>query len=240
MTDTGNLAPGPDRTAALEQYRQRAGVYDLELALFEPLRRQAISRLGLQHGDCVLDIGCGTGLSLALLRQAVGIKGRIIGIEQCPEMIEHARERVERQQLGKVTLLRAPVESAALHGKADAALFHFTHDILIRPDAVANVVRHLRPGARVVACGLKWAGIWVMPVNFFVWGAAMRSVTSMRGLQQPWMDLAKRVADLRVETMWASSIYIASGQIADPIRSPRSPKKRTKHCGQVLDSSGGS
>lgn len=56
MTDTSNLAPGPDRTAALEQYRQRAGVYDLELALFEPLRRQAISRLGLRHGDCVLDV----------------------------------------------------------------------------------------------------------------------------------------------------------------------------------------
>ena len=67
----------------------------------------------------------------------------------------------------------------------------------------------------MVACGLKWAGIWAMPVNFFVWGAAMRSVTSMRGLQQPWMDLAARVADLRVETTWASGIYIASGQVAD-------------------------
>lgn len=28
----------PDRQAALEQYRRRSGVYDLELALFEPFR----------------------------------------------------------------------------------------------------------------------------------------------------------------------------------------------------------
>ena len=35
------MKPGPDRDAALEQYRRRADVYDLELALFEPIRREA-------------------------------------------------------------------------------------------------------------------------------------------------------------------------------------------------------
>ena len=69
----------PDRRAALAQYRSRANGYDNELALFEPLRREAVARLNLGRGDTVLDVGCGTGLSFALLDDAVGHQGRIVG-----------------------------------------------------------------------------------------------------------------------------------------------------------------
>ena len=41
---------GPDRSAALDQYRRRASVYDLELLLFEPVRRQALAWLAPRPG----------------------------------------------------------------------------------------------------------------------------------------------------------------------------------------------
>ena len=208
--------PGPDRAAALAQYRRRAGVYDLELALFEPIRRKAIARLALQRGDVVLDVGCGTGLSLALLRQGVGAQGAIIGIEQSPEMIAKARERVAHKGWKNVTLLCAPVESAQIARQADAALFHFTHDILRRPEAVANVIRHLKPGARVVASGLKWASAWAAPANLLVLPAALRSVTSLEGLHKPWSRLAEFTQSLDVEPMLLGAVYIASGRLAAP------------------------
>lgn len=216
MSHTGKARHGPDRSAALSLYRRRAGIYDLELALFEPIRQQAIARLGLQRGDVVLDVGCGTGLSLALLREGVGATGRIIGIEQSPEMIERARERVAQNGWGNVTLLCTPVETAEIAGQADAALFHFTHDILRRPEAVANVVRHLEPGARVVASGLKWAGGWAVPANLLVLPAALHSVTSLEGLRKPWSRLAARTGPLDVETALLGAVYIASGRLAGP------------------------
>ena len=162
----------------------------------------------------MLDVGCGTGLSLALLRHGIGARGKVIGIEQSPEMIRQAQERIARQQWKNVSLLCSPVETARIACRADAALFHFTHDILLRPDAVANVVRHLKPGARVVACGLKWAPAWAMPANLLVLAAALRSVTSLEGLRRPWSGLADCVGPLELTTLWAGTVYIASGRVA--------------------------
>ena len=112
--------------AALAQYRRRAAVYDLELKLFEPARRAAIERLALRSGEVVFDVGCGTGLSLPLLRQAVGAKGHIVGIEQSPEMMALARQRVRQYGWRNITLIEAPVAEATMARSANAALCHFT------------------------------------------------------------------------------------------------------------------
>ena len=212
----------PDRhDAALAQYRRRASIYNIELALFEPIRRSAIARLGLRPGDTVIDAGCGTGLSLPLLRAAVGPGGRIVGIEQSPEMLAQARACVHKQGWQNVTLIEASVEDAAIGGLpdagADAALFHFTHDILREPSAVANVAGALRPGASVVACGLKWATAWALPVNLFVLGAALHSVSSLAGLAQPWSLLAARLDGLEVDSAGAGAFFIARGILRAPV-----------------------
>jgi len=214
MPESGKPSRAPSRAAALAMYRRRARLYDLELALFEPIRDKAIERLALRRGETVLDVGCGTGLSLPLLRRAVGAQGRIVGIEQSPEMIQQARERVEKARWHNVTLLCAPVETAAMPVRADAALFHFTHDILRRSEAVANVVAHLKPGARVVATGLKWAPRWAVPVNALVLPAALHSVTSLEGLGKPWSRLAEHLGRLEVSTTLLGAVYIASGRVA--------------------------
>lgn len=204
---------GPDRRAALAQYRRRAAIYDLELALFEPIRRRAIARLALQRGQTVLDLGCGTGLSLDLLRQGVGPQGRVVGIEQSPEMLAKARVRVREQHWRNVTLLGSPVETADIGVQADAALFHFTHDILCTPTALARVIAHLRPGARIVAAGLQWSQRWAVPTNLFVWSAARHSVSSLQGLDAPWRGLVRHTGDLDVDSTLLGAVFIAAGQM---------------------------
>jgi ubiquinone/menaquinone biosynthesis C-methylase UbiE len=215
-------SPCPDRAAALAQYRRRASVYDLELLLFEPIRSRAIAHLELRPGDVVLDVGCGTGLSFAGLRERIGDAGRIVGIEQSPEMIAKARDRIAEQGWDHVRLVNAPVAQAVIRGKADAALFHFTHDILRDPAAVANVIRHLKPGGRVVACGLQWAPRWAVGVNLAVLAAARYSVTTLEGLAKPWTHLARMVANLRIESAFFGGVFLAAGAVrgdATPRRS---------------------
>ena len=230
-----NANAGPDRRAALAQYRRRAGIYDLELALFEPLRRLAVERLVLRRGDCVLDVGCGTGLSLSLLAKQVGTRGRIVGIEQSAEMLARAHQRVEAARGCQVTLLCAPADEAAIPVMADAALFHFTHDVLRQPEALANVLRHLKPGARVVASGLKWAPRWALgvpsPINLFVAPAAAHSVTSFEGLDRPWSLLQVQLGALEVAPAMMGGACLAWGLCPQPTPSvaqglPHSSRKR--------------
>jgi ubiquinone/menaquinone biosynthesis C-methylase UbiE len=202
----------PDRAAALAQYRHRAAVYDWELAAFEPLRVEAIDALALCPGETVIDVGCGTGLSLPALHRAVGPRGQVIGIEQSPEMIERARARAADHGWPHCRLVLAPVELAEIGAMADAALFHFTHDILQTPAALANVLAHLKPGARVVAAGLKWADpgpAWA--ANLFVLGAAMRSVSSLAGLGEPWALLRQQLGALDAEPRLLGAAYLARG-----------------------------
>jgi SAM-dependent methyltransferase len=202
----------PDAPRALAQYRRRAAHYDLELLPFEPVRADAIASLELRAGQSVLDVGCGTGLSFAGLKQKVGTRGRIVGVEPSPEMLARARERVAQHGWTGIELLEASAAEAPLHGKADAALFHFTHDVLRDPPSLDNVLAHLKPGAHVVACGLQWAPPWMAPTNFFVLGAALYSVTCMDGLDRPWDLLAGRLADVRVETRGLGGIYVLRGR----------------------------
>lgn len=208
------MPAGPDRGAALRQYRRRAGVYDLELALFEPIRREAVAMLRLRPGETVLDAGCGTGLSLPLLRAAVGPSGQVVGIEQSPEMLAQARRRVARHRWRNVELVESPAESAPWPPgvrPADAAIFHFTHDLLQRPEAVAHVLALLAPGARIVASGLCWAPRWALAVNAAVLLAALRSTTTQAGLQRPWAGLERQGAALRVERRLLGAVYLAAG-----------------------------
>lgn len=209
--DPGRRLDRPDRQTALRQYKGRARYYDTELMLFEPIRAEAIALLQLHPGDRVIDVGCGTGLSFDRLQSRVGRIGGIVGIEQCPEMIEQARAKVAQRKWANVELVEAPAALAKFDGLADAAIFHFTHDILRDEAAVANVFAHLNPGARVVAAGLQWAPPWAWPTNGFVMLAALYSTTSLEGLGHPWSRLAPRLVDFRVQHTPLGGIYIASG-----------------------------
>jgi ubiquinone/menaquinone biosynthesis C-methylase UbiE len=202
----------PHQQKALQKYAGHAGDYDrTETDRVAPMRRAVIATLGLKPGHVVLDVGCGTGLSFPLLEESVGPGGRIVGIDQSPDMLLRARARVADRGWQNVTLVEAPAAAAEIPIQADAALFHFTHDIMRTPRAVANVVEHLKPGGHVVAIGIKWAPWWRVRANLRTWRLARAYTTTFEGLRAPWSHLADLVPDLHAESLADGFLYFARG-----------------------------
>jgi SAM-dependent methyltransferase len=207
-------AAPPDRARALARYGDVAPDYDALTASGEAYRRRTVERLAPAAGDVVLDVGCGTGLNFDVLADAVGRGGRVVGVEQCGAMAVRARERAE--SLPGVSVIAAPAEDADLPEGADAALMCGTHDILRSPRALENVVRHVRPGGRVVAGGPKWASWWwpgAPALNIWTWQLNRRYVTTFEGFDRPWSRLAGLLADVEVEEVLYGGGFIAAGRV---------------------------
>jgi ubiquinone/menaquinone biosynthesis C-methylase UbiE len=208
---------GPDPHRALEQYRRLAPTYDRRALLLERLvlqrsRRRVIARLGPVAGATVIDVGCGTGLTLPLLVDAVGSAGRVTGIELSPDMLAIARQRVRTNGWTNVELIESAVEDASLPEIADAAVFHFTHDILQSRAALENVVKLVRPGGRVAAASARRAS-WVP--SAIARAVARPYVTTFEGLDRPWRILSEWVPDLRIEMIYAGCVFVAAGTVTN-------------------------
>jgi ubiquinone/menaquinone biosynthesis C-methylase UbiE len=188
-----NIRTRPDRAAALEHYRALAPGYDASCWAVAGMRQRAHRLLDLAEGDVVVDVACGTGPMLPELARSVGPGGRVFGIEQSPEMLAIARERIAREGAGSnVTLIEAPVEDARLDLEADALLFFYTHDVLQSPQALATLFRAARRGARVVCAGARFrAWPWAAPLNVWTALRTRRYLTTWNGLMRPWRILER-------------------------------------------------
>lgn len=204
----------PDNQLSIQRYRRRAAGYDASAERTMALRRRTIALLALQPGDVVLDVGAGTGLSYALLCDGVGPTGRVLGVEQSPEMFEQARQRVQREGWGNVWHALAPAESVQLPEPADTALFNFTHDILRTPAALDNLLRQLKPGARIGVCGMKFFPWWTGPLNLLPWLKNRPYNAKAADLWRPWSLLQPRCAQWQQQTVLGGMGYLASARLA--------------------------
>jgi ubiquinone/menaquinone biosynthesis C-methylase UbiE len=174
----------------------------------------AVERLELQPRDTVLDVACGTGLAFPLLEERIGEDGRIVGIELSREMLGQARSRVAEEGWRNVTLVEAAAEEAEFDAAADAALFSFTHDVLQSPMAVANVIAHTKPGARVASVGAKLAKRGPI-VNYFVRRSARPYMTTFGGLDRPWEVLERYTTEVRVRPLALGGAYVCAARVRE-------------------------
>ncbi len=176
----------PNAARAVAQYRHHANGYDASAQRTMRMRAHTIEKLALRPGDRVLDVACGTGLSFALLRTAVGVQGEVVGIDISPEMMGLARQRVIEAGWKNISLLESSIESADIPGPLDAVLFNFTHDILRSPPALSRIFAAVGPNARIAIAGMKYVPWWMAPVNLIVRAKARPYMTTFAGLDKPW------------------------------------------------------
>ena len=219
-------------------YSEDARSYDRRTGAFQAYRQAIVEALPVRRGQVVLDVGCGTGLCCGFLLEKVGPQGGVVGIEESPEMAAIARERIAHEGWRNVTVVQSEAEDAQIAVTADAALFCAVHDILQSPDALRNVMNHLRPGAQVAAGGGKWAAPWMVAVNMQARMLHAPYVRSFEGFDRPWHHLEPLIEDVELRELAFGSGYVLTGRVkptcsarrpgpAPPTSTPRAASART-------------
>ncbi|HZQ67367.1 MAG TPA: methyltransferase domain-containing protein [Terriglobales bacterium] len=189
---------------------------DFDLFFIKALRKAAVRSLQLQPGDRVLDVGCGPGGSFAYLVAAVAQSGEVTGVEISPELAMNARRRVEKNGWTNVQVIVGDAKAVKLQGSFDAVLMFGAPDIYASESVLANLVPHLKNGARVFAFGAKLSRNPLARVFNSAWRWIFSKLTfaSTPKLDfEPWKALEACGVRLKVEEHLLGWMFFASGSL---------------------------
>ena len=124
------------------------------------MRKAGLELLKANGGECILEIGFGTGHSLVALAKAVGPKGELFGLDLSDKMLKLAKAKLAQVSLLERTRLRcgAAAQLPYADGSMDGVFMSFTLELFDTPE-IPKVLREckrvLRPGGRIVVVGMS-------------------------------------------------------------------------------------
>lgn len=203
-----------DRSAVSKRYDRIAHLIPLfDRLFFVPwnLRKNAARALGLSRGDCVLDIGCGTGRNFPYLQDAVGPSGQIYGIDISRGMLRKAQQVGNDSGWRNIALTECDAAEYVAPEPLDAILFSLSFTTMPHH---RTVLRHmwnqLRPGGRLVIMDAKvppgWGGRFILPFSLWL----MKHTMLGNPLVHPWEVLEEIAGDVEMNESMFSSYYICS------------------------------
>jgi demethylmenaquinone methyltransferase / 2-methoxy-6-polyprenyl-1,4-benzoquinol methylase len=123
-------------------------------------RALAVRASGVAPGEAALDVCCGTGDLAIELLDAVSTRGRVVGLDFSPAMLEAARRKSSQVEWVRGDALALPFAD----GEFAAATIGFGMRNLADPlRGFAELRRVVRPGGRVVCLELTPPPAWAAP-----------------------------------------------------------------------------
>lgn len=203
-------------------YRSRSKLYDFTARLYpfvgfrqNAYRKQAVRALGLQPGDTVVDVGCGTGLNFPLLQQAVGPAGRIVGVDITDAMLDRARQRIAAGRRANVELVQGDAADFTFPASLSGIISTFAITLVPEFDAVICLgSAALLPGKRWVVLDFRLPDnrlARLAPLLERVLTRPFGGTLAMAG-RHPWESMQKYLRNVTLTELFLGFAYIAWGE----------------------------
>jgi len=207
-----------EQVEVIDIYRKRAKGYDASgIAGLESWRKEAVQLLNLKPGDQVVDIGCGTGLNFALLEEAVGPEGKIVGVDLTDAMLDQARQRADKQGWKNIELVQSDAVQYEFPPQVGGIISAFALTFI--PDCarvIHNGSQALAPGRMWVVLDMAWPAalpLWGRHILFFL---SSYGITSDVIQHRPWelvhQAMSQHLVDVTRKHFWLGFFYLASGR----------------------------
>ncbi|MBW2974083.1 class I SAM-dependent methyltransferase [Candidatus Woesearchaeota archaeon] len=131
------------------------------------LRKRAIDKLNLKKGDNVLEIACGAGLNFRHIEELIGKRGEITAVDCTKEMLDKAKQQLQKQGYHNIRLIEADAANIKLKGKFDAVISTLGFSSI--PDhkkTLINCMGSLKKGKKLVM--LEGKLFTFRPLNLFM------------------------------------------------------------------------
>jgi ubiquinone/menaquinone biosynthesis C-methylase UbiE len=117
--------------------------------------QEVVSRLKLNSGDVVADIGAGTGVFSGPLAQAVAPAGTLLAVDIDQGLLDHITERARQERVSNIQTVLGEFEDPNLPTQVDVAFFHdVLHHIEKRQAYLKTLATYVKPNGRVVVIDL--------------------------------------------------------------------------------------
>jgi arsenite methyltransferase len=120
---------------------------DLNLGCGNP-----VALASLKEGETVVDLGAGGGLDCFLAAKKVGEKGKVIGVDMTPEMLDRARANLQKSKYKNVEFRLGEIENLPIaDNTADVIISNCVINLSPNKQRVfAEAFRALKPNGRLM------------------------------------------------------------------------------------------
>lgn len=175
----------------------------------------------LKKGETVVDLGAGAGMDAFLAAARVGKKGKVIGVDMTPDMIERSRAIARREKYTNVEFRLGEIENLPVaDNTVDAIISNCVINLSPdKPRVFKEAYRVLKPGGRVMVSDL----VLLKPLPDAVRKSASAYVSCIAGaaLKDDYLDAIKKAgfASVKVveENVLPMSMLVNSPELLDMV-----------------------